>query len=70
MQTNNDLRDVTLKEARMRSKKQLPRVMAEIRTLATALLQKTNRHNKKAQLADFSDDFDNLIITLKIFNFL
>lgn len=44
--------------------------MAGIRTLATTILQKTNCQNKKAQLEDFSDNFDNLIITLKILNFL
>jgi len=44
--------------------------MAAIRRLATAILEKTNCQNKKAQLEDFSDYFDNLIITLKIMNFL
>ncbi len=44
--------------------------MAGIRTLATAILQKTKCQNKKAQLENFSDDFDNLIITLKTMNFL
>jgi archaellum component FlaD/FlaE len=44
--------------------------MAEVRTLATAILNKTNCQNKKAQLENFSDDFDSLIITLKNLNFL
>ena len=44
--------------------------MAEIRTLTAAILEKTKCQNKKAQLENFADDFDNLIITLKIFNFL
>jgi len=44
--------------------------MASIRTLATVILHKTNCQNKKAQLENFSDDFDNLIITLKNLNFL
>jgi hypothetical protein len=44
--------------------------MAGIRTLATAILQKTGCQNKKAQLEDFADNFDNLIITLKSMNFL
>ena len=44
--------------------------MAEIRTLATILLEKTGCQNKKAQLEEFADDFDNLIITLKLMNFL
>ncbi len=71
VETNNHLRDVRLKEDRMRSKKKtVNRIMAGVRTLATALLQKTNCQNKKAQLENFSDDFDNLIIILKILNFL
>jgi hypothetical protein len=44
--------------------------MAGIRTLATTILQKTGCRNKKAQLENFADDFDNLIITLKVMNFL
>lgn len=44
--------------------------MAGIRTLAVSILQKTGCQNKKAQLEDFADDFDNLIITLKVMNFL
>ncbi len=44
--------------------------MAGVRTLAIAILSRTNCQNKKAQLENFSDDFDSLIITLKKFNFL
>jgi hypothetical protein len=44
--------------------------MAGMRTLATIILEKTKCQNKKAQLEDFADDFDNLIITLKVLNFL
>ncbi len=44
--------------------------MGEIRTLATIVLQKTKCQNKKAQLENFGDDFDSLIITLKLLNFL
>ncbi len=44
--------------------------MAGIRTLAMTILEKTGCQNKKAQLEDFADDFDNLIITLKVMNFL
>ena len=44
--------------------------MAGIRTLATNILEKTGCQNKKAQLENFADDFDNLIITLKVMNFL
>ena len=41
-----------------------------IRTLSTIILQKTKCQNKKAQLENFSDDFDSLIVTLKVLNFL
>jgi hypothetical protein len=44
--------------------------MGSLRTLTTAILEKTKCQNKKAQLENFSDDFDNLIITLKVLNFL
>ena len=44
--------------------------MGEIRTLTTLILQKTNCQNKKAQLENFGDDFDSLIITLRSLNFL
>jgi len=44
--------------------------MGGLRTLATAILEQTKCQNKKAQLENFSDDFDNLIITLKALNFL
>lgn len=44
--------------------------MAGIRSLATIILEKTKCQNKKAQLEEFADDFDTLIITLKEMNFL
>ena len=44
--------------------------MGGLRTVATAILQKTGCQNKKAQLENFGDNFDNLILTLKIMNFL
>ncbi len=44
--------------------------MAEIRTLTTILLNRTGCQNKKAQLENFGDDFDSLIMTLKALNFL
>jgi hypothetical protein len=44
--------------------------MGGLRTLTMAILQKTKCQNKKAQLDDFADNFDNLILTLKLFNFL
>ena len=51
-------------------KKSLQKTMAGIRTLATTILEKTGCQNKKAQLEDFADDFDNLIITLKLMNLI
>lgn len=44
--------------------------MGSLRTLTTALLQKTKYQNRKAQLDDFADNFDNLILSLKLLNFL
>jgi len=35
-----------------------------------SILEQTRCQNKKAQLEDFADDFDSLIITLKRMNFL
>jgi|GEM_PF-5636924 len=51
-------------------KKKLRRTMAGIRTLATTILNRTDCQNKKAQLENFSDDFDDLIRKLKLLNFL
>lgn len=50
-------------------KKKLHKTMAEVRTLATAILNRTNCQNKKAQLENFSDNFDDLIRKLKLLNF-
>jgi len=69
VETNNHIRDVSFKEDKMRSKKKLQQTMTGLRTIATTILQKTNCQNKKEQLEDFADNFDNLIITLKTFNF-
>lgn len=44
--------------------------MAEVRTLTATILNETNCQNKKAQLENFSDDFDSLIVTMKMLNFL
>lgn len=51
-------------------KKHLQRTMAGIRTLATTILNQTCCQNRKAQLENFSDNFDDLILTLKNLNFL
>jgi predicted transposase YbfD/YdcC len=71
VETNNHQRDVTLQEDGMRTQeKVISRVMAEIRTLATTILNGLNCQNKKAQLEHFADDFGALIVTLNAFNFL
>ena len=44
--------------------------MAEVRTIATIVLDQINCQNKKARLENFSDNFDSLIVTLKTLNFL
>ena len=48
----------------------LPRTPTGIRTLAARIWQKTGYQSPKAQSEDFADDFDNLILTLKVLNFL
>ena len=71
VETNNHLRDVTLQEDAMRTQERIvSRIMAEVRTLATTILSCLNCENKKAQLENFADDFDSLIVTLNAFNFL
>jgi len=62
---------VSLKEDKFRSKKRSCKERAAvIRTLATTILNKTDCQNKKAQLEKFSDNFDDLIMKLKLLNFL
>ena len=71
VETNNQIRDVSLQEDKMRSEiKELQRTMGSLRTLTTEILQKTGCQNIKAQLDNFADNFGNLILTLKLFNFL
>ncbi len=53
VETNNHIRDVTLKKDHLRSKKRISRIMAEVRTLATTILSFTNCQNKKARLEKF-----------------
>ena len=44
--------------------------MGSLRNVALRVLQQTPCRNKKAQLEEFSDDFDKLMVTLKTLNFL
>jgi nitrate/nitrite-specific signal transduction histidine kinase len=63
------LRGLSLQKIKCVQKKELQQTMADLRTLTTPILQKTNCRNKKEQLEDFADNLDNLILTLKTFNF-
>jgi hypothetical protein len=44
--------------------------MAEIRTLVILLLKKKKTANYKAQIEDFGDDFEGLLVWLQHLNFL
>jgi predicted transposase YbfD/YdcC len=71
VETNNHIRDVTLKEDKLRSKnKNVNRVLAGLRSLVLQILKKTKCLNKRDQIEEFADDFDLLLNTIKTFNFL
>lgn len=71
VEVNNNLRDTTLAEDQLCVKEPtVNRVMAGVRTLASALLRLTGCVNKKAQLDDFADNFGILINWLKSIHFL
>lgn len=71
VETNNHVRDVTLREDRLRScNRKLQQTMGSLRTVTVALLGKTRCGNKKAQVEEFGDNFAHLMVTLKSFNFL
>lgn len=71
VETNNHLRDVSFKEDKMRSKKRsYSKQWEKSERPAAIMLQNTKCQNKKAQLENFGDDFDSLIVTLKLLNFL
>jgi predicted transposase YbfD/YdcC len=71
VETNNHIRDVTLREDKLRSKnKNVNQVLAGVRSLVTQILNETKCLNKRAQIEEFADNFDLLLDTLKQFNFL
>lgn len=71
VETNNHVRDVTLREDRLRShNRKLQQTLGSLRTLTGVLLGKTLCGNKRAQREEFGANFGYLIVTLKAFNFL
>lgn len=71
VEVNNHVRDVTLKEDKLRTKKnEISKLLASCRTLVIKLLQKTKAKNMVEQLELFQDDFTALLLWLKKINFL
>lgn len=71
VETNNHIRDVTLREDNLRTTKNpLSRVLAGFRTLVIKLLQKCKPKNMTAQIERFQDDFTYLLASLKQIGFL
>jgi len=65
VETNNYIRDVTLKEDGLRTKEPaISKVMASCRTLTLNLLNKLKLKNRKAKLEEFADNFETLLIWL------
>lgn len=71
VEVNNHIRDVTLKEDKLKTKKkEVTKCLASCRTLVVKLLKKTKAKNMVAQLELFQDDFQLLLLWLKRINFL
>ena len=71
VEVNNHIRDVTLKEDRLKTKKKEVSIFfARCRTLVIKLLKRTNAKNMIAQLELFQDDFLLLLRWLREINFL
>lgn len=71
VETNNYVRDVILREDKLRTRKtHVSKIIASCRTLVVNVLGRDNLENMKAQLELFSDDFDVLIKWLKKIKFL
>lgn len=70
VEVNNHVRNVTFAEDDLTTKKTLSRSMAGLRTLASGILNQCKYSNKKAQLDNFADKFDELIQFLKSIKFL
>ncbi len=71
VETNNNIRDVSLKEDSLKSiEKAVSLTTSVIRTLITNMLQITKPSNIVAQFEDFAEDFDELTAFLKRVKFL
>lgn len=71
VEVNNHVRDVTLKEDALKTKKvAVSKLMSGIRTLVIKFLHLTKAKNLIAQLEAFQDDFDELLTWLRKVNFL
>ena len=71
VEVNHHIRDVSLKEDQLRTKKnEITTVMAGLRTIVVELFRQWNPQNIVAQMELFQDDFNELIFALKRINFL
>jgi predicted transposase YbfD/YdcC len=71
VEVNNHIRDVTLKEDDLKTKKkEVTKCLASCRTLAIKLLNKVKTKNMVAQLELFQDDFHVLLLWLRKIKFL
>ena len=70
VEVNNHIRDVTLKEDALKTKKAVSKTLAGVRTMIVNILQLLNPQNKIAQLELFQDDFQELFKCLRKINFL
>jgi predicted transposase YbfD/YdcC len=71
VETSNHIRDVSLKEDKLKTKKnEVSKVFSTLRTLVTNALKVEKYKNIKAQLENFSDNFDELLAWLRKISFL
>jgi len=71
VEVNNHVRDVTLQEDKLKTKKKpVTKIMAGLRTIAIKLLNFEKPKNMIEQLELFQDDFQVLMTSLKNFRFL
>ena len=71
VEVNHHIRDVSLKEDQLRTKKnEITTVMAGLRTIVMELFRLWKPQNIVAQMELFQDDFSQLIFALKRINFL
>ena len=71
VEVNNNIRDTTFQEDQLKTKeKSISKVLAGLRTLSLALLNKLKPKNRVAQLEKFEDDVQSLLKFLNRVNFL